>query len=227
MKKIFVPTAIALVLALAGCAGRPEPVQEIKPPEPTVRTYPPQIIEHKGTSFGVDIPGWVSAALSGKKAVERLPDYAGKYVIVIMENGADLQGTQLAAARMGAQAQLAALLSTQVKDYYVSAQAGDKNKLEDYQERAVKSVAEATFTGFTMENEWWMKRQNFDQKGKKSFQDYQVIQVWDIDRSLLNTQIERVLSDAAGRETSSENKQKAMDMVEKLKGSDFDFTDHK
>ena len=62
----------------------------INPPAPTIKVYPPQIIEHKGTAFGRDYPKWMDAALDGPKAVEKMPDFANKYVVIVQEDGKDL-----------------------------------------------------------------------------------------------------------------------------------------
>jgi hypothetical protein len=179
-----------------------------------VKAYPPQIIEHKGTAFGRDYPKWMDAALDGPKAVEKLPDFANKYIVVVQEDGADLTGAQLAASKLDAQTTISALISTRVKDTFAGAQVGDKDKIETYMERAVKSVSEATFSGFSMESDWWVKLQNFTSDGKPDKQVYRVIQIWGIDKDSLQKQIGAKLKDAAAAETPTPDKQKAMDLVQ-------------
>ena len=102
---------------------------------------------------------------TGLKAVEKLPDFADKYIVVV-KRGCDLGGAQLAASKLDAQTTIASLISTRVKDTFAGAQVGDKDKIETYMERAVKSVSEATFTGFAMESDWWAKLQTFTAEGK-------------------------------------------------------------
>ena len=164
MKKILGILIVLLsIVAVVGCGSTApaKPTEPIKPPAPTVKAYPPQIIEHKGTAFGRDYPKWMDAALDGPKAVEKLPDYANKYIVVVQEDGGDLTGAQLAASKLNAQSTVASLISTRVKDTFAGAQVGDKDKIETYMERAVKSVSEATFSGFAMESDWWVKLQTF------------------------------------------------------------------
>jgi phage terminase large subunit GpA-like protein len=81
-------------------------------------------------------------------------------------------------------------------------------------ERAVKSVSEATFTGFTMESEWWAKLQTFTADGKADKQIYRDIQIWGIDKDLLKKQIDNQLKGAAAAEPKTEDKQKAIDLVQ-------------
>ena len=108
----------------------------------------------------------MDAALDGPKAVEKLPDFAGKYIVVVQQDGKDLTGAQLAASRLDAQATISQLISTRVKDTFAGAQVGDKDKIETYMERCVKSVSEAQFSGFAQEADWWVKLQTFTADGK-------------------------------------------------------------
>jgi hypothetical protein len=218
VKKILGILIVLLSLAaVIGCASSPKTAPEkpgVNPPAPTVKAYPPQILEHKGTAFGRDYPKWMDAALDGPKAVEKLPDYANKYIVVVQEDGQDLTGVQLAASKIDAQTTISALISTRVKDTFAGAQVGDKDKIETYMERAVKSVSEATFTGFAMESEWWAKLQTFTPDGKPDKQVYRDIQIWGIDKDVLKKQIDKQLQGVAATEPKTEQKQRAMDLVQ-------------
>jgi len=218
VKKILGILIVLLsIVAVVGCGSTApaKPTEPIKPPAPTVKAYPPQIIEHKGTAFGRDYPKWMDAALDGPKAVEKLPDYANKYIVVVQEDGGDLTGAQLAASKLNAQSTVASLISTRVKDTFAGAQVGDKDKIETYMERAVKSVSEATFSGFAMESDWWVKLQTFTSDGKADKQVYRVIQIWGIDKDSLKAQIDKVLKGESDKEPAkTPEKQKAMDLVQ-------------
>jgi uncharacterized membrane-anchored protein len=215
VKKILgILIVLLTIAAVIGCASKPATPAGVNPPAPTVKVYPPQIVEHKGTAFGRDYPKWMDAALDGPKAVEKLPDFANKYIVVVQEDGKDLTGAQLAASRLNAQTTISAMISTRVKDTFAGAQVGDKDKIETYMERAVKSVSEATFTGFAMEGDWWAKLQTFTSDGKASDQVYRVIQLWSIDKDVLKKQIEKQLAGVAATEPKTEQKQRAMDLVQ-------------
>jgi hypothetical protein len=215
VKKILaIFVAFLTLAAVIGCASKPATKGGVNPPAPTIKVYPPQIIEHKGTAFGRDYPKWMDAALDGPKAVEKMPDFANKYVVIVQEDGKDLAGAQLAASKLDAQATIAQMISTRVKDTFAGAQVGDKDKIETYMERAVKSVSEATFTGFAMEGDWWAKLQTFTTNGKPADQVYRVIQLWTIDKDSLQQQIQKQLAGAAAAEPKTEDKQKAIDLVQ-------------
>jgi hypothetical protein len=213
VKKIVVALVVlSLAFAFVGCASKPG--SGLNPPAATVKSYPPQILMHKGTSFGKDYPKWMDAALDGPKAVEKLPDFANKYIVVVEQDGQDLTGTQLAAERLNAQTTISSLISTRVKDTFAGAQVGDKDKIETYMERCVKSVSEATFSGFSKESDWWAQLQTFTPEGKPDKQVYRVIAIYGIDKALLQKQIDKLLSNVAKDEPKTEQKQRAMDLVQ-------------
>lgn len=219
MKKSIIALALlTAVLTIYGCKSAPAPVEEKKPNSPStpalVKVYPPQILEHKGTAMGRDFPKWIDAALDGSKAVEKLPDYQGQYIVVVQQDGGDLAGTQLAASHLDAQSVIAQMISTRVSDTFAGAQVGDKDKIETYMERCVKSVASARFTGFAQEADWWSKLQTFTSDGKPDKQVYRVYQIWGIDKTLLQKQIDQILSDSAQAEEKTPEKQRAMDLVQ-------------
>ena len=152
-------------------------------------------------------PRWAQ----GRREAARLRQ---QVIVVVQEDGADLNGVQLAASKIDAQTTISALISTRVKDTFAGAQVGDKDKIETYMERAVKSVSEATFSGFTQENDWWAKLQTFTADGKPDKQIYRDIQIWGIDKDLLKKQIDSQLKGAAAAEPKTEDKQKAIDLVQ-------------
>jgi DNA-binding FrmR family transcriptional regulator len=156
----------------------------------------------------------MDAAIDGPKAIEKLPDYANKYVVVVEATGQDLDGTQLAASKINAQTAISGLISTRVKDTFAGSQVGDKDKIENYMERVVKSVSEATFSGFAKETDWWVKQQTFTSDGKPDKQVYRVTQLWTIDKDVLKKQLTNQMSGAAAAEPKTEDKQKAIDLVQ-------------
>jgi hypothetical protein len=213
VKKIFgILIILVTIVTVIGCASSPK--SGVNPPAPTVKAYPPQIIEHKGTAFGRDYPKWMDAALDGPKSVEKLADFKNKYIVVVQEDGADLTGANLAASKIDAQTTISSLISTRVKDTFAGAQVGDKDKIETYMERCVKSVSEATFTGFAQESDWWVKLQTFTSDGKADKQIFRVIQVWGIDKDVLSKQIDAVLKGESANEPKTPEKQRAMDLVQ-------------
>jgi hypothetical protein len=204
---------VAIAFAILGCVSQPkEKEKPSKMNEPVA--YPPKLLEHKGTAWGANPPNWLLASLKGYKEVEKMPEYAGKFVVIVEATGASQEGAELAASRLDAQPRIAALISTRVKDTFAGAQVGDKDKIETYMERCVKSVAEANFTGFLMEDSWWAQFQTYTPEGKPDKRDYRVIQLWTISKDILQKQIDKILQQESAAEPKTPEKQRAMDLVQ-------------
>ena len=156
--------ALAALLVLSACATKPEPL----PPTPTVGKF--EILQHKGTTLGVmSPPAWVEAAINGSRAVEKLPDYKNDVVIVVDVTGGSLDGVMNDASRMNADTEVSRYLSLRVKDTFSGAQVGDKDKIETYMERCVKSVSEARFTGIRKATDWWVQLRWYKPNNPKAF----------------------------------------------------------
>jgi hypothetical protein len=214
--KRFLPAFVALIAltALAGCATPP-------PPEPTATPIESSavydIIQHKGTTLGVNtIPTWVSASLDGARAIEKLPEYKEKFIVIVDTTGKNLEGTKLAAANLNAQTEISRYLSIRVRETFAGAQVGDKDKIESYFERVVKSASEAKFSGFQQSADWWVQVRWYKDAKKKVVDkdEYRVIQIWSIDKAILETQLQAILSGAADQEPKTPEKQRAMDLVQ-------------
>ncbi len=212
MKKILKVLATLMIVALvAGCASKPK-----TPPPMETKTPPYDILQHKGTTLGVlSPPAWIEASLMGPKAVEKLADYKDKYVVVVDVTGKDLEGTSLAAQRLNADTEVARYLSIRVKDTFAGAQVGDKDKIETYMERVVKSVSEIRFSGFQRAADWWVQIRWYKPDGRKTWDhdEYRVLQLYTVDREVLNRQLENILSGEAAEEPKTPEKERAIEAV--------------
>ncbi|MDA8410780.1 MAG: hypothetical protein M0001_10345 [Treponema sp.] len=223
MKKLFLVAAtVSALVIVASCASAPPPKQ----PELVVKSPPYDILQTKGTLLGMnDSPSWVIADLQGgEKAVEKLPDYQKDYVVVVGVTGKDLEATQMAAGLLDAQTQVANYLSRRVKETFSGAQVGDKDKLETYMERVVKSVSEVQFSGFQKAADWWVQLRWYKDQNKRKIDhdEYRVFQLYTIDKDVLQTQFDKILADAGKTEAQmTPDKQKAMDLVNQAMKSGF------
>jgi len=203
--------ALAALLVLSACATKPEPL----PPVPTVGKF--EILQHKGTTLGVmSPPAWVEAAINGSRAVEKLPDYKNDVVIVVDVTGGSLDGVMNDASRMNADTEVSRYLSLRVKDTFSGAQVGDKDKIETYMERCVKSVSQAQFTGIRKATDWWVQLRWYKPSNPKAFDhdEYRLLQLYIIDRALLQEQVRKILEGVAADEPKTPEKQRAIDLVQ-------------
>jgi hypothetical protein len=211
VKKILAILAALIVLFFAlSCAGEPKPT-------PPVTTGKFEILENTGTTLGYPSPpAWVEAAIQGPKAVEKLPDYKGLFVVVVDQTGKDLEGTKAAARKLDADTSIASYLSLRVKDTFAGAQVGDKDRIETYMERTVKSVAEARFSGFQPAGEYWVHIRWYKPDKPKVFDhdEYRVVQLYTIDKARLEDQLKKILENAVQDDAKVPEKQRAIDMVQ-------------
>jgi len=222
MKKrnAFVILALAVVMLslIASCATTKPPLRKGD-----------VLIEDKGTAYGVKTPKWVETAIiGGARDVEKLPDYKSVVVIVAQFEAQNLQSAQLLAERMQAQTELASYLSTRVKDAFKGANVADADSKNFgvYGERFVASVAEAKYSGFRKDTDWWVKVQTYTAEGKPDKQVYRVIQLWTIEKGMLQKQFDMMLSGIQGAVAPTPETKRAMDLVQSTVAKDF-FGDSK
>ena len=174
------------------CASQPS----VEAPKVADSVLTPDVLEHKGTALGANVPGWVMSYIeSGASGIEKLPEYKGKYVIVLDSEGQSKQGTQTAMDNMDAPVQIARYLSTRVQQKFAGAQVGDRDQLTEYFENVVKTVSEAKFSGFMAGPDWWVYLQYY-KPGAKSKAEverriYRVIKLYSIDTAILQKQLEK------------------------------------
>jgi hypothetical protein len=215
---IIASLSFAALLAFS-CATTPEP------PVLVTNTPPYDILQHSGTTLGFTaMPAWVGAALQGAKAVEKLPDYQGQFVVVVDVTGKDLEATRMQANLLNAQTEIARYLSLRVKETFSGAQVGDKNKIEDYMERVVKSVADVRFSGFQKAADWWVQYRWYKDQNKRKIDrdEFRVFQLYTVDKSILSDQLNRILDNEAAKEpANTPDKQKAIGLVTESVKKDF------
>lgn len=182
------------------------------------------LIEDKGTAYGIKTPKWVETAIiGGAKDIEKLPDYKNFVVVVAQFEAQNLQSAQLLAERMQAQTELASYLSTRVKDAFKGANVADADSKNFgvYGERFVASAAEAKYSGFRRDTDWWVKVQTYTDDGKPDKQIYRVIQLWTIEKEMLKKQFDMILSGIQASVAPTPETKRAMDLVQGTIAKDF------
>jgi len=182
------------------------------------------LLEDKGTAYGIKTPKWVELAIiGGYRDIEKLPDYKDKVVFIAQFEAQNLQSAQLLAERMQADTEIARYLSTRVKDAFKGANVADADSKNfgAYGERFVASVGEAKFSGYRMEADWWVKVQTYTPENKPDKQIYRVIQLWAIEKGMLQKQFDILLSQLSGAEQPTPEQKRAIDLVQNTVAKDF------
>ena len=181
-------------------------------------------LEDKGTAYKVKTPAWVDSAIEGgAREVETMAEYRDFIIFIAQFEDQSLQGAQLVAEKMDAQTELASYLSLRVKDAFKGARLTDAESklLGVFGESFLASVAEATYSGFRKDTDWWIKVQTSASGNKPERQFYRIFQLWTIPKSMLNEQFAMLSASLqADLPPTAENK-KAVDLVQGIVAKEF------
>lgn len=153
--------AVVLIAFMASCGSAPAPQPEVAKPASIKPAAPrPVIVNHKNYLFGKEPPEWVTLTI---QELEDSPKYKDFYVYVGEATGKSQQGAELAAKNFGGLAAFTTYMNQRVQNIFVGAQAGDQDKVETYMENVVKTMSDATFSGFRQVESYWVEYQYPDQ----------------------------------------------------------------
>ena len=204
MKRFALFLLIVPADILVSCAGgpkveKPQMVQEAKP----------EVIDdqYHGTR---ETPDWVF--LDEDELGAKVKDY---YVFKFQQSGKDLDGLKLWTRGFVAASEIARVVSTKVKDKFVGAAAGDKDKLETYMEEVVKSISKAQFSGARKKASYWWEIRKVEADG--SVEDvYEYYLLYYVPKDQIDSAIKRALEEADKRvKPKSEDEFTARERVKK------------
>ncbi len=200
---------VVMLAALAGgCASTPDPSDEA--------VQPFVVLEHRGSSRGVDAPEWVRVSLEGASAVEAMDEFEGKYAVIVEETGEDLRGVEMWAQNFSAPSQIAQRVSTRVEQRFAGAAAGEVDEIDTYMENVVKTLSDAQFSGFSLAGEWWVKYRWYEEDRETVDRDeYRYVVLYTIDRDVLDRQVDNAISavEAEMQEPQTDNERTVRDHV--------------
>jgi len=186
MKRYLIFLVFVVAVFVVSCGSTSKSVT------PKVSRQEIVIIEHKGTSFGADIPQWVMKALDSANAVEKMPEYAGRYAFIADQRGQDLSGLQTWANNFTIQPMVASRIDNTVEAAFKGGQAGDVKKVGEYFQRYVETRTSVNFTGLVKEGEWWVRTR------ERSGEYYRYIVLYTVDKNILDKQIEEYMNQKFG-----------------------------
>jgi len=214
-KIVYVLMIVALAVAFVGCGSKAdtksEPVGKVNV-EPDVKR--PVVLDHKNYSFGREVPDWV---MLERGEIEDLPKYKDDYVFKFEESGRNLDGVRTWARNFSAATELAQQVQNRVQAKFVGAQVGDKEDTGNYFEAAVKSLSDATFSGYKEAENYWLKRRHFKADGSVDKEDFTYYSLFIISRKTLDGLIAKALNETDTQEKpKTENEKAARDRVKSL-----------
>jgi len=185
MKKVVVLFSGCLSLAFAffcaGCASAPK-VNEI--------SGPTEIIEHKGTAFGVAQPEWVGVVL-GTPNQKTLSKALGinKHIWVVSKSGPNLDFVKTWADQVDARAEIGASIKQGISDFVGGHAQGDKTDVEETVERYSARASAVSVAGLNKETDWWVLGRTKLQKKNDVEPKYTYIVVYSMDEDMYSKHI--------------------------------------
>lgn len=202
MKKnvIFFAICLAGAFSLSGCASAPK-VRDI--------SGPTEIIEHKGTTWGVAQPEWVSLVLSTPNQ-KQLQKSLGinKHVWVVTKSGSDLDFIRTWADQVEARAEIGSSIRQGIADFVGARMTGDKSDVDETIERYSARASAINVSGLNKETDWWVKGISKSDKKNELEPKYTYIVVFSIDEDFYSKQIKKAFAD--------ENDPIAVELIEYL-----------
>lgn len=188
MKKIISFFAMCLVgvFAFVSCASAPK----IKDLSGTT-----EIIEHKGTAFGVAQPDWVQDVLvtSNQKTLCKALEI-DKHVWVITKRGENLDFISNWADQVDARAQISASIKQGISDFVGAHLVGDDGDVEETVERYSARASAITVSGLNKEADWWFFGITKADKKAGLEPKYTYLVVYSLDEDLYQKQIKKAFN---------------------------------
>jgi hypothetical protein len=214
MKKIVYALCFAaLIASFVGCGSDGD---TNKGTAPTVLSdvKRPDVLDHKNYAFGRDIPEWVMLEQS---EIEELPKYKDVYVFKFEESGKSLDGVKMWAQQFSAAATLAQQINNRVQVKVGGANVGDRNETGSYIEMALKSLSDATFSGYKETENYWLQRRYYKADGSVDREDFTYFSLYTIPRKTLDGLIAKALNTSDTQaQPKTENEKAARERVKAL-----------
>ncbi|MCF7929090.1 MAG: hypothetical protein K9L68_09580 [Spirochaetales bacterium] len=201
MKKfILIAVSLVLVMALFSCAGSPQS-QTAEPEQPERETMeePPNtqlretvVVDHKNATFGGDVPFWVTEEPG---ALEEDPMFEDYYVFMFEETGQSLNGVKTWANNFQAMSEISRLIETRVQEKFAGAEVGDRDMVEGYFERVVKSLSDAEVSGYRKHGDYWVLVNVLDEDGNVIESEYRYRVLYKMPRERLDQLVQAAIDE--------------------------------
>ena len=183
MKKIWRVLALgfAAAFALGSCASAPK-TKEI--------SGTTEILEHKGTVFGVAQPEWVGTVLAtpDQKTLSKALGI-NKHIWVVTKSGESLDFVKTWADQVDARAEIGASIKQGISDFVGAKMEGEASGVEETIERYSARASTIKISGLNKETDWWVR--GYTQLDKKEGNEpkYTYMVIYSIDEDLYQKQI--------------------------------------
>ena len=189
MKKNFCFFAVVVVcgLALVGCASKPK-ITDV--------SGPVEILEHKGTAWGIPQPEWVGE-VQGTSNQKTLQKALGidKHIWIVPKSGRNLDFIKTWADQVDARAEIAASIKQEIADFVGASLTGDRDEVDEKIERYSARAEMVTLVGLNKETDWWTRTRSRLTPDADYTEQYNYFVVYSLDEALYQKQIKNAFHD--------------------------------
>lgn len=197
-------TKIAMIvlvgtILLASCASTPKTKSKAKDISPTV-----EIVEHKGTAWGIDQPSWVAEVIGtvNQKSLCKALGLTDKKIWVLTRSGEELEFLQNWVDQVDARSEIAAAINQRIEDTVIAELRGSDSKIDSKElERISKRAANVNTAGLEKETDWWTKTRQVNVDDSEYTYQYNYLVIYsmneDVFRKQLNISLENIKNEVS------------------------------
>lgn len=158
-----------------------------------------EIIEHKGSAWGVEIPDWTKTVLMtpNQKTLKKALGLSDMKIWVLTKSGRNLDFLQTWVDQVDARAEIAASIKQVIGDRVKAHMSGssDDREIEKTIERESERIAAASVVGLEKETDWWTCNRHLKpgvKKGKENddyILQYTYMVIYAMNESLFKDQL--------------------------------------
>lgn len=165
MKKIAFVLCVSAALVCFGCASTPK--SKLKDATGKV-----EVIEHKGTAWGAEQPGWV-----------------------LTKKGKSLDFLKTWTDQVDARADIAASINQSVIDFVKGQEFGSEEEMNQVIEHISGRFSEASLNGLVRETDWWSKTRQLAEGSEYYVTQYNYMVIYSMDDELFEKHIKDAYKD--------------------------------
>lgn len=189
MFKICCSLGLATLL-LASCASNPKPLKDVSPEV--------EIVEHKGTAWGIEQPAWVAQVIGtvNQKTLCKALGLTDKKIWVLTRSGEELEFLQNWVDQVDARSEIAAAINQRIEDTVTAELRGSDSKIDSKElERISRRAANVNTAGLEKETDWWTKTRQLGLGVKKAKSEtdysyqYNYLVIYSMDDDLFRKQL--------------------------------------
>jgi hypothetical protein len=207
-----------LVLFLAACAGDPAgqsegraETEEEAGEEPVYR-----LTDYKTMAGGGGVPGWVEYYLDGNiAALETLEEYQDRYVFIARSRGTNFRALEQWVRGFSVELDFARLAAVRIERRFTQAASGFPDTVFGrYFEALIRAASDASWEGAVKEDDFWLKGFYQGADGNAAGgESYDFLILVTVDKTLLASQIQPLLSGVKPQAPMSRDQLAAVDRV--------------